>query len=769
MTFMFILMILLWIGGTTTASFDPELCLNQRDVPFHECQGLIDLYNHTMGNERTTRTGWGSSLSICGRYGVVCSSGHITALFLGNNNLQGTIPLSLVSLTGLQTLYIQANRLASLPESLIRSSIQTGNLRVESNCLRGVSPLLSGFLTQRTTSALRIETQNGSQCALPIPIISHTPATLTNQSVQTHISFHTGNIPNQSCTRTTNGTCLFTWQWSGDVIGFSLPIWRIDTLPPSIVSPNEGNHTQPQQFLFSDRFLSGAVLRSLDTGMIQRVKNADIFSGEGNFELIVEDYAGNKTTRLFGIDTSKPLLSGVTNQETYTRPPTIFGTDRNLQAVGFSGISTPFVQTGAQILPFQGPDGLYVAFARDSFGNQTTATIIIHQGSGQFLSIASGATYTGGVRLTSTVSGTLFTVTGPSFTGVVIPQGSLISGDGNYRITVDFPQGIRFFIPFTIDTVPPHLLGDDLVVVKNFVATYGLRSNKTGVLTFGGKCGVWSGSYLSSGIFLSKTLTNGDYSDCTVTVTDPWGLASTLPIPRFVVKDEALSTVTGEIPIMCTLGIYSGGRCVLPPPVIYHFAPPDPDIVTVQFNPRRGDISRSPYSPETNAAYLWAYEYGITTMPDIITADMQGNILRMHLAKMLVEYAINILKITQERIQGCSFTDIGDVTQEMQYYIIKACSLGLMGLDSNGKPSRRFNPRGTITRGQFGTALSRLLRGEQYNITEGQRQPFYTNHLRALQEAGIMTMINDPRPAQREKRGFVMIMLQRTAQTVLKL
>jgi hypothetical protein len=38
-------------------------------------------------------------------------------------------------------------------------------------------------------------------------------------------------------------------------------------------------------------------------------------------------------------------------------------------------------------------------------------------------------------------------------------------------------------------------------------------------------------------------------------------------------------------------------------------------------------------------------------MPDIITADMQGHVLRMHLAKMLVEYAVNILKITHERVQ----------------------------------------------------------------------------------------------------------------------
>ena len=67
-----------------------------------------------------------------------------------------------------------------------------------------------------------------------------------------------------------------------------------------------------------------------------------------------------------------------------------------------------------------------------------------------------------------------------------------------------------------------------------------------------------------------------------------------------------------------------------------------------------------------------------------------------------------------------------------------------------------FNPSGVVTRAEFGTVLSRALWGNAHNITT---TPYYTAHLQALKDAGIMNMISNPK--QLEVRGYVMLMMQR--------
>jgi hypothetical protein len=46
----------------------------------------------------------------------------------------------------------------------------------------------------------------------------------------------------------------------------------------------------------------------------------------------------------------------------------------------------------------------------------------------------------------------------------------------------------------------------------------------------------------------------------------------------------------------------------------------------------------------------------------------------------------------------------------MKLYIKLACQLGLMGISSS-----IFDPKGAVTRAQFGTVLSRTLYGDIYN------------------------------------------------------
>lgn len=60
-----------------------------------------------------------------------------------------------------------------------------------------------------------------------------------------------------------------------------------------------------------------------------------------------------------------------------------------------------------------------------------------------------------------------------------------------------------------------------------------------------------------------------------------------------------------------------------------------------------------------------------------------------------------------------------------------------------------------VDRSQFGTILSRLLRGTKNN----DGTPYYVHHLNALKAEGIMTKIENP--SAKEMRGWVMLMMQR--------
>ena len=158
------------------------------------------------------------------------------------------------------------------------------------------------------------------------------------------------------------------------------------------------------------------------------------------------------------------------------------------------------------------------------------------------------------------------------------------------------------------------------------------------------------------------------------------------------------------------------------------------------------------YSAELQDAYNWAYGKGVTTMTTIDNANMYGAITRAEMAKMLSVYAKDVLGYKADTSKACSFTDIDSVKGDLHDYIIESCQLGLMGQGITA-----FRPYDTISRAEFGTALSRTLWGDKY---EGGT-PYYANHLNALKAAGIMNQIANAE-STKEVRWYVMLMLMRS-------
>ena len=158
------------------------------------------------------------------------------------------------------------------------------------------------------------------------------------------------------------------------------------------------------------------------------------------------------------------------------------------------------------------------------------------------------------------------------------------------------------------------------------------------------------------------------------------------------------------------------------------------------------------FSDELQGAYDYAYGIGVTTQSSIDNANMYGTLIRSHMAKMMVNYAKEVKGLTADTSLECNFTDVASQTEELQGYIKEACQMGLMGQGITA-----FNPNGIVTRAQFGTVLSRVLYGDANNGGD----PYYVDHLNALQDAGIMNNISTPNAP--EVRGYVMLMMQRAS------
>ena len=157
---------------------------------------------------------------------------------------------------------------------------------------------------------------------------------------------------------------------------------------------------------------------------------------------------------------------------------------------------------------------------------------------------------------------------------------------------------------------------------------------------------------------------------------------------------------------------------------------------------------------ELQGAYDYAFKVGVTTKSSIDQANMLGNLKRVEMAKMMTNYAKEVLNKTPDTSKVCAFKDVSKESPDMQDYMVQSCQLGLMGVDADGNAKDTFKPQGIVTRAEFGTVLSRALYGD---ANQGGT-PYYAGHLKALNDAGIMKDITNPERVL--MRGHAMLMLE---------
>jgi hypothetical protein len=135
---------------------------------------------------------------------------------------------------------------------------------------------------------------------------------------------------------------------------------------------------------------------------------------------------------------------------------------------------------------------------------------------------------------------------------------------------------------------------------------------------------------------------------------------------------------------------------------------------------------------------------------------MSGKLTRIAMAKMLSQYAINVLWKVPDLSRSAKFKDVSS-KRDAAYdnWVTLAYQLWIMWINmKDGK----FRPDDEVTRWEFVTALSRLL----YSTSDGEfksTSKYYIHHMEKLVSEWIIT--NDD-PKMKERRWYVMIMLMRS-------
>ena len=157
------------------------------------------------------------------------------------------------------------------------------------------------------------------------------------------------------------------------------------------------------------------------------------------------------------------------------------------------------------------------------------------------------------------------------------------------------------------------------------------------------------------------------------------------------------------------------------------------------------------YTVEFNNAYEFARRAWITTTDSIEKANMNWSLTRIAMAKMLSNYAMNILwKVPSNSIVP-KFPDVSQKMNDDYWWAVTlAYQLWIMW-----KWVNKFRPNDVVNRAEFGTALSRML-----YWTEDGVWNYYSTHLNKLYKEWV---ISNTDPDLKELRWYVMIMLMRSA------
>ncbi|MCX6823336.1 MAG: DUF5011 domain-containing protein [candidate division SR1 bacterium] len=582
------------------------------------------------------------------------------------------------------------------------------------------------------------------------PIISFTPYNQnpTNQDITVVASTNEGQLNTTHMTFTENGNFDFiATDEAGNVTTQKVTIDNIDKVPPTIT-------IQPYDTGLTNQDV--VVTASSNEGTFNTINH--IFTGNGSFTFIATDAAGNtasKTITINNIDKIPPIISidpyntGLTNQDILVKADTNEG-NLHYSSHLFTG------------------NGDFDFVASDEAGNVTTQKVTINN-------IDKEAPVIIVDPYISTATNQNILVNVSSNEGILNATQHLFTENGSFDFIATDGAGNTSTTTVNItniDRIAPiiTLNGDASITLTAGESYSELGANRS-------DAGDGSGTVDEVLGFLD-TQTAGRYT-LIYTKTDTAGnigmanrMITVNPAAK-IIKPTPTETPTqttgtegtgGTTPATTSPannggGGGGGGSNINGSGTSTSSGNTTGKVVSIissgqiENNLLSGTANTGPiFSQEYIDAYTFAFANGITTKAPIEQANMTGGLARSHMAKMIANYAINVLHKTPNTSIICSFADLSGQTAEMQSYIVQSCQLGLMG-----QHIQNFYPTGKVTRAELGTVLSRML----YNTLESNDgNPYYLVHLNVLKANGVITNTD---PNLFELRAYLMIMLMRAA------
>lgn len=160
------------------------------------------------------------------------------------------------------------------------------------------------------------------------------------------------------------------------------------------------------------------------------------------------------------------------------------------------------------------------------------------------------------------------------------------------------------------------------------------------------------------------------------------------------------------------------------------------------------------YTYEMQEAFNFAKDNWLTSADSIYSADMDWYLTRIWMAKILSQFAINVLWLQPDYNKYTTYYDVSDsLNSQFDNWATLAYQLWIMWIDT-----KNFRPYDRVTRAEFATAVSRMV----YNTTDwGYGRAYYEPHLYKLKDEWILTNID---PYRIERRWLAFIILMRIAQ-----
>ncbi len=134
------------LSSVTNETLVYDCALDQTEISPEECQGLVDLYNSTNGDNWLNNTNWGSPMPS-NWFGVSVTNGIVRSVSLANNGLQGNLPVSIGNLHNVSGLNLSENSLIGNIPKEIGGMTRLSAMILHTNQITGPIPTQIGSLS----------------------------------------------------------------------------------------------------------------------------------------------------------------------------------------------------------------------------------------------------------------------------------------------------------------------------------------------------------------------------------------------------------------------------------------------------------------------------------------------------------------------------------------------------------------------------------------------------------------------------------------------